>query len=104
MRRLSPMTRTAAELSDDVQIHCTLAEYPAVAFSWMCISGNASADAAWNAAHTGMKSVTLTAAELSDDVQIHCTLAGYPAAAFNWTRTYQAMLLRMPHGMWRIRG
>lgn len=42
----------------------------------MRTSGNASADAARNAAHTGMKSVTLTAAELSDDVQIHCTLAG----------------------------
>ena len=97
MRRLSPMTRTAAELSDDVQIHCTLAEYPAAAFSWMCISGNASADAAWNAAHTGMKSVTLTAAELSTDVQIQCTLAG-TSPAYGTVSVDDTFLVRHTRG------
>ncbi len=91
------MTRTAAELSDDVQIHCTLAEYPAAAFSWMCISGNASADAAWNAAHTGMKSVTLTAAELSTDVQIQCTLAG-TSPAYGTVSVDDTFLVRHTRG------
>ena len=51
-------------------------EYAASAFDWERDSGNATADAAWNAAHAGMKAITLTAADLSGDVKICCTLTG----------------------------
>ena len=48
--------------------------YAASAFDWQRDSGNASADATWNAAHKGKKAITLTAADLSGDVTIACTL------------------------------
>ena len=48
--------------------------YAASAFDWQRDSGNASADATWNAAHKGKKAITLTAADLSGDVTISCTL------------------------------
>ena len=51
-------------------------EYAATAFNWTRISGDESADASWNAAHSGMKSITVSANELSDDIQIQCTLTG----------------------------
>ena len=51
-------------------------EYAATAFNWTRTSGNESADASWNAAHSGMKSITVSANELSDDIQIQCTLTG----------------------------
>ena len=51
-------------------------EYAATAFNWARTSGNESADAGWNAAHSGMKSITVSANELTDDIQIQCTLTG----------------------------
>ena len=51
-------------------------EYAATAFNWTRTSGNESADASWNAAHSGMKSITVSANELTDDIQIQCTLTG----------------------------
>ena len=51
-------------------------EYVATAFNWTRISGDESADASWNAAHSGMKSITVSANELTDDIQIQCTLTG----------------------------
>ena len=51
-------------------------EYAATAFNWARTSGNESADASWNAAHSGMKSITVSANELTDDIQIQCTLTG----------------------------
>ena len=51
-------------------------EYVATAFNWTRTSGNESADASWNAAHSGMKSITVSANELTDDIQIQCTLTG----------------------------
>ena len=49
-------------------------EYAASAFAWKRDSGNAEADAAWNAAHAGMKTISLTEADLNGDVKIICTL------------------------------
>ena len=51
-------------------------EYAAAAFNWTRTSGDESADASWNAAHSGMKSITVSANELTDDIQIQCTLTG----------------------------
>ena len=51
-------------------------EYAATAFNWARTTGNESADASWNAAHSGMKSITVSANELTDDIQIQCTLTG----------------------------
>ena len=49
-------------------------EYAENAFHWMRDSGNIEADAIWNAAHAGMKSVTFAAADIDGDVRISCTL------------------------------
>ena len=51
-------------------------EYAASAFAWKRDSGNAGADATWNAAHAGKKAITLTEADLNGDVKITCTLTG----------------------------
>ncbi len=51
-------------------------EYAATAFNWTRTSSDESADASWNAAHSGMKSITVSVSELSDDIQIQCTLTG----------------------------
>ena len=51
-------------------------EYAASAFAWKRDSGNAEADAAWNAAHAGKKAISLTTADLNGDVKITCTLTG----------------------------
>jgi hypothetical protein len=51
-------------------------------FSWKRESGNASADAAWAAAHAGVKSVGVTAAEFSANPAIyHCDVADEPEEA-----------------------
>ena len=49
-------------------------EYAASAFAWKRDSGNAEADAAWNAAYVGKKAITLTEADLNGDVKLACTL------------------------------
>ena len=49
---------------------------PASAFNWVRDSGNAEADAVWNAAHAGMKSIAFAAADIDGDVKIRCTLTG----------------------------
>ena len=51
-------------------------EYAASAFAWKRDSGNAGADATWNAAHAGKKAISLTTADLNGDVKITCTLTG----------------------------
>ena len=51
-------------------------EYAASAFAWKRDSGNAGADATWNAAHAGKKAITLTETDLNGDVKITCTLTG----------------------------
>ena len=51
-------------------------EYAASAFAWKRDSGNAGADATWNAAHAGKKAITLTEADLNGDVKLTCTLTG----------------------------
>ena len=51
-------------------------EYAATAFAWKRDSGNAEADATWNAAHAGMKTISLTMADLNGDVKSTCTLTG----------------------------
>ena len=55
-------------------------EYAATAFNWTRITGDESADASWNAAHSGMKSITVSANELTEDIQIQCTLTGNSSA------------------------
>ena len=51
----------------------------AALFSWKRESGNASADAAWAAAHAGVKSVGITAAEFASAPAIyHCDVADPP--------------------------
>ena len=54
-------------------------EYPASAFNWMRDSGDAEADAVWNAAHAGMKSIAFAAADIDGDVKISCTLTASSA-------------------------
>ena len=49
---------------------------PASAFNWVRDSGNAEADAVWNAAHAGMKSIAFAAADIDGDVKISCMLTG----------------------------
>ena len=51
-------------------------EYAASAFVWMRDTGNAAADATWNAAHNGVKEFTVSAADLTEDVKLTCTLTG----------------------------
>ena len=48
----------------------------ASAFAWKRDSGNAGADATWNAAHAGKKAISLSEADLNGDVKITCTLTG----------------------------
>ena len=55
-------------------------EYAATAFNWTRTSSDESADASWNAAHSGMKAITVSANDLSDDIQIQCTLTGISPA------------------------
>ena len=49
------------------------AECSNAAFAWTRSSGDATADASWNAVNTGKKSVALTTAEINGDVQFSCT-------------------------------
>ena len=49
-------------------------DIPATMFAWTRDSGDAAADAAWNALHAGMKQITVTRAELSGSVKYFCTL------------------------------
>ena len=49
-------------------------EYAASAFVWTRDTGDAAADATWNAAHNGVKEFTVNASELSADVKLTCTL------------------------------
>ena len=51
-------------------------EYAASAFVWARDTGNAEADAAWNAAHNGVKEFTVSVADLTDDAKLTCTLTG----------------------------
>ena len=52
------------------------AEYAANAVVWMRDTGDAAADATWNAAYNGVKEFTVNASELSADVKLTCTLTG----------------------------
>lgn len=62
--------RGGAEITDTLD---------AALFSWVRESGDAVADAAWNAVHTGMKSVEVTAAEFAAAPAIyHCDVADEP--------------------------
>ena len=51
-------------------------EYAASAFVWTRDTGNAAADATWNAAHNGVKTFTMNAADLTENVKLTCTLTG----------------------------
>ena len=51
-------------------------EYAASAFVWARDTGNAEADAVWNAAHNGVKEFIVNASELSADAKFTCTLTG----------------------------
>lgn len=51
-------------------------EYAASAFVWARDTGNATADATWNAAHDGVKQFTMNAADLTENVKLTCTLTG----------------------------
>ncbi len=55
-------------------------EYAASAFNWVRDSGDAEADATWNATHAGMKSITCTATDLNGNVKISCTLTASSAS------------------------
>ena len=61
---------TAQVARDDREI---TAMCPASSFNWMRVSGDAAADAVWNASHAGMKQITLLPADMASDVQIMCT-------------------------------
>ena len=65
--------RGGTEITDDVD---------ASLFRWTRESGNSQADAAWAAAHAGVKSVSVTAAEFSLNPAIyHCDVADAPEEA-----------------------
>ena len=51
-------------------------EYAASAFVWTRDTGDAAADATWNAAHNGVKQFTMNAADLTENVKLTCTLTG----------------------------
>ena len=52
------------------------AEYAANAVVWMRDTGDAAADATWNAAYNGVKEFTVSASDLTDDAKLTCTLTG----------------------------
>ena len=54
-------------------------EYVENAFQWTRDSGDTEADAVWNAAHVGMKSIAFAAADIDGDVKISCTLTASSA-------------------------
>ena len=64
------VTRCGVEVTD---------EYTENAFQWTRDSGDTEADAVWNAAHVGMKSITLTEADLNGDIKLTCTLTASSA-------------------------
>ena len=64
------VTRCGVEVTD---------EYVENAFQWTRDSGDMEADATWNAAHTGMKSIAFAAADIDGDVKISCTLTASSA-------------------------
>jgi hypothetical protein len=45
---------------------------PASAFNWHRNSGNTEADAAWDAAHTGMKTITVSTEDVTDNASFFC--------------------------------
>ena len=47
-------------------------ERPASAFNWTRSSGDATADATWNNAHSGLKQITLTTEEIDGNMQFSC--------------------------------
>ena len=51
-------------------------EYAAGAFVWTRDTGDAAADATWNAVHNGVKEFIVNASELYADAKITCTLTG----------------------------
>ena len=53
----------------DTEITATL---PASAFNWHRNSGNAAADAEWDAAHTGMKTITVSTEDVTDNASFYC--------------------------------
>lgn len=53
----------------DIEITASL---PASAFNWHRNSGNAAADAAWDAAHTGMKTITVSTEDVTDNASFYC--------------------------------
>ena len=64
------VTRCGVEVTD---------EYVENAFQWTRDSGDTEADAVWNAAHAGMKSIAFAAADIDGDVKISCTLTASSA-------------------------
>ena len=61
---------TAQVARDDRKI---TAMCPANSFNWTRVSGDAAADAAWNANHAGMKQIALTPADTVSGVEFRCT-------------------------------
>ena len=53
----------------DKEITDTLA---ASAFNWHRNSGNDTADAEWDAAHTGMKTITISTEDVTDNASFYC--------------------------------
>ena len=53
----------------DTEITDTL---PASAFNWHRNSGDSTADAAWDAAHTGMKTITVSTEDVTDNASFFC--------------------------------
>lgn len=49
-------------------------QYDASLFHWIRQSGNSSADAEWNAAHAGMKSITVTPEDVEGNAQFYCSV------------------------------
>jgi hypothetical protein len=45
---------------------------PASAFNWHRNSGDSTADAAWDAAHTGMKTITVSTEDVTDNASFFC--------------------------------
>jgi hypothetical protein len=45
---------------------------PASAFNWHRNSGNTTADAEWDAAHTGMKTITVSTEDVTDNASFFC--------------------------------
>ena len=83
-------TMTATIFAGDVDVTHTVSDR---AFIWTRDSGNAAADATWNAAHIGMRQIEITKAEVNERSIISCTLLSAEDMALQFEIDPETMML-----------